>query len=224
MLLVIEVILVALLWVFAKDSLVNAGDKLFSQRYPAYQDINVMMLIGFAFLMTFIRSYAWSSIAYTFFLNAFIFQMYILLQAFWDEVWTGSWGGNGFSISVDITTMIGCSYAVGSVLIAFGGVIGRVGPKDLLIMMTFHIIGYALNEKLVFRSIGMVDAGGSSTIHTYGAYFGLTVCMMLYKAAKPIFQVNTSYLSNITAFIGTIFLWMYWPSFNYGLDATNEFE
>jgi len=71
--------------------------------------------------------------------------MYILLQTFWDEVWTGNWASNGFSISVDITTMIACSYAVGSVLIAFGGVIGRVGPKDLLIMMTFHIIGYALN-------------------------------------------------------------------------------
>ena len=70
----------------------------------------------------------------------------------------------------------------------------------------------------------MVDAGGSSTIHTYGAYFGLTVCMMLSKVAKPLGSANTSYISNITAFIGTIFLWMYWPSFNFGLDATNEFE
>ena len=83
MLLVLEIILTTLLWIFVRDDLINPTDPLASQRYPAFQDINVMMLIGFAFLMTFIRSYAWSSIAYTFFLNAYITQLYILLQAFW---------------------------------------------------------------------------------------------------------------------------------------------
>jgi len=223
MMLVLEIILVALLWVFAKDSIVNPTDGLVSQRYPAYQDVNVMMLVGFAFLMTFIRSYAWSSIAYTFFLNAYIFQIYILLYAFWEKVWNGGWNTT-VTISVDITTMIGCSYAVASVLVAAGGVIGRCGPKDLLIMMTFQIIGYSLNERIVFTSIGMIDGGCSSTIHTYGAYYGLAVCVVLSKKAKPITNIKISYISNIFAFIGTLFLWIYYPSFNYGLLAQNSFE
>ena len=170
MMLVLEVVLIVLLWIFARDQLVSPTDPLMSQRYPAYQDVNVMMLVGFAFLMTFIRSYAWSSIAYTFFLNAYIFQIYILLSGFWNNVWNGGWGHN---ISVDVTTMIGCSYAVASVLVAAGGVIGRCGPKDLLIIMTFQIIGYSLNEKILFQAIGMIDGGCSSTIHIYGAYYGL---------------------------------------------------
>lgn len=109
-------------------------------------------------------------------------------------------------------------------MITFGAVIGRVGPKDLIIIGIFHVLGYTLNENLVFHSIKMIDAGGSAAIHTYGAYYGLTVCLILSKKRKPITDVKTSYLSNIFAFIGTIFLWLYWPSFNFGLVAQNAFE
>lgn len=224
MMLALEVGLIALLWIFVRNSLINTSDGLRSQRYPAYQDVNVMMLIGFAFLMTFIRSYAWSSIAYTFWINAFIFQIYILLYAYWDKVFSDNWGGAGVTISVDITTMILCSYAVASVLVAFGGVIGRTGPKDLIIIAIFHIVGYSLNERIVFTSIGMIDGGCSSTIHTYGAYYGLAVSWVLSGKYKPITNIKISYISNIFGFIGTLFLWIYYPSFNYASLAVNSFE
>jgi hypothetical protein len=35
---------------------------------------------------------------------------------------------------------------VASVLIAFGAVLGRVGPKELLVMGLVQIVGYTLNE------------------------------------------------------------------------------
>ena len=70
----------------------------------------------------------------------------------------------------------------------------------------------------------MVDAGGSSVIHTYGAYYGLTVCYILSKKTKPITNVKISYLSNIFAFVGTLFLWLFWPSFNFALVGANAFE
>lgn len=108
-------------------------------------------------------------------------------------------------------------------LITFGGVMGRVGPKDLLIIGIVHVIGYTLNEIIVYDSsmIGMIDAGGSAPIHTYGAYYGLTVCLILSRKLKPITNLKISYISNIFGFIGTIFLWLYWPSFNYALFAQN---
>ena len=225
LLLILEVIMIALLWVFARDTLMNPNDLLLSQRYPGFQDVNVMMLVGFGFLMTFIRSYAWSSIAYTFFTNAFIFQIYILLYPFWAKVFNHApFSGSGVTISLDIYSMILCSYAVASVLVAYGGVIGRCGPKDLLIIAIVHIIGYSLNERIVFFSIGMVDGGCSSTIHTYGAYYGLTVCLVLARQARPITNIKISYVSNIFAFIGTLFLWLYYPSFNYASLAVNPFE
>ena len=141
---IVEVILIALFWIFVVDDVNSPTDALLSQRYPAFQDINVMLLIGFGFLMTFIRSYAWSALAYTFLINAFIAQFYVLFNAFWKRVLHGGWKGQ--EINIDIVTLITCSYAVASVLITFGGVIGRVGPRDLLLIGFFHIIGYTLNE------------------------------------------------------------------------------
>lgn len=178
--------------------------------------------MGFGFLMTFIRSYAWSAISWTFLINAFITQFYILLNPFWDRVFNT--GFSEFLINIDILFMIKCSYSVASVLVAFGGLIGRVGPKDILIMGTIHIIGYTLNQQIVLSKIGMIDAGGSATIHAYGAYFGLTACLILSTKIKPITNIKTSYLSNIFGFIGTLFLWLFWPSFNYGVTAQNSFE
>jgi ammonium transporter Rh len=49
-----------------------APDALRSERYQAFQDVNVMMLIGFGFLMTFIRTHSWSALSYTFFINALV--------------------------------------------------------------------------------------------------------------------------------------------------------
>ena len=200
----------------------SSSTSLDSQRYPAFQDVNVMMLIGFGFLMTFIRSYAWSAIAWTFLINAFVSQFYILFAPFWERLVYH--GFHDFLITIDIVFLIKCSYAVGSVLVAFGGLIGRVGPKDILIIGTIHMIGYTLNETLVYYNIGMVDAGGSSVIHTYGAYFGLTACLVLSTKIKPSTNIKTSYLSNIFGFIGTLFLWLFWPSFNFGITALNAFE
>ena len=70
----------------------------------------------------------------------------------------------------------------------------------------------------------MIDAGASSTVHTFGCYFGLTVCMVLSKKARPITDIKISYVNNIFAFIGTLFLVLYFPSFNYAVTAQNAFE
>ena len=224
LMIILEVILIIFMWIFVRDELVSPTDSIRSQRYPGFQDVNVMMLIGFGFLMTFIRSYAWSALSYTFFINAFIIQAYPLLYGFWAKVFGNDWQGVSVTLTWDITTLILCSDAVAAMLVAFGGVIGRVGPKDLLIIAIFNVIGYSLNEEIVFVKIGMIDAGASSTVHTFGCYFGLTVCMVLSKKARPITNVKISYISNIFAFIGTLFLVLYFPSFNYAVTAQNAFE
>jgi ammonium transporter Rh len=48
-----------------------------------------MMLIGFGFLMTFIRTHSWSALSYTFFINAIVIELYILLKAFWQRIFHG---------------------------------------------------------------------------------------------------------------------------------------
>ena len=64
------------------------SDPLVYERYKGFQDTNVMMLIGFGFLMTFIRTHSLSALSYTFFINAIVMQLYILFNAFWERVFT----------------------------------------------------------------------------------------------------------------------------------------
>jgi len=37
----------------------------------------------------------------------------------------------------------------------------------------------------VYERVGVYDVGGSTAIHTFGAYFGLTVSLMLSSFIKP---------------------------------------
>lgn len=48
-------------------------------------------------------------------------------------------------------------------------------------MSILQVIGYSLNEYIVYNVLQMYDAGGSTVIHTFGAYFGLTVSYILGK-------------------------------------------
>jgi ammonium transporter Rh len=75
-----------------------------------------------------------------------------------------------------------CSFAVASCLIAFGAVIGRVGPYQLFIMSLIQVFGYSLNEEIVYKKpFNVIDYGGSMSIHTFGAIYGLVVSYTIGK-------------------------------------------
>jgi len=85
------------------------------------------------------------------------------------------------------------------------------------VLATIEVAIYALNESIAEQWFHAVDIGGSMTIHTFGAYFGLAACFFYHptKAAEDKGRVcGSSYNSNLIAMIGTLFLFMYWPSFN----------
>lgn len=53
----------------------------------------------------------------------------------------------------------------------------------------------------------------------FGCYFGLAVAYVL---GKPKSQPQTGTVPDIFAFIGTVFLWAYWPSFVAGGAEANS--
>lgn len=78
----------------------------------------------------------------------------------------------------------GC-YCVCSVLIAMGGIIGRINPTDLVKFISLHVMGYALNEQIIYKTLGAFDAGGGMAIHVFGCYYGLAVNFVLARYARP---------------------------------------
>lgn len=116
------------------------------------------------------------------------------------------------------------SYSVASMLIAFGALLGKVGPFELLITAVVGVFGYCLNENLVYEKIKAFDAGGSTAIHTFGAFYGIIISFFLGRVTFCRRTPPTNANSNTFAMIGTVFLWMYWPSFNAGYFPTSGFE
>ena len=127
-LLVWEIIVIVLFGVFVR--LQNNTDKyLNADRYPAYQDVNVMMLIGFGYLMAFSKTTSWSAFSYTFFMNALMPQLYILLNAFWKRALEDGFHADNYYIYINEETFVSGLYSAASMFVNIGCVIGRVGPQ-----------------------------------------------------------------------------------------------
>ena len=189
--------------------------------YPFYQDVHVMILIGFGFLMTFMHKYFFSSIGYNFLLTAITIQQSILINGFFHCLFSGHWT----KISMNIESLITGDFAAGAVLISFGAVLGKASLSQLIVMVPLELVFYSANESLgVFKMLA-VDMGGSMYVHTFGAYFGLTVSYMIsnkekIKNVKDNF--GSSRNSDMFAMVGTLFLWIFWPSFNGALAVGNS--
>ena len=55
--------------------------------YPFFQDVNVMIFVGFGFLMTFLHKYGFSSVGYNFVLAAFSVQIAVLFSGLWERIY-----------------------------------------------------------------------------------------------------------------------------------------
>lgn len=89
-------------------------------------------------------------------------------------------------------------------------------------MATFEVFFYCINEAIVVEIFKIYDIGGSIVIHTFGAFFGLSVALFYQAedAIKDTAKLNSgNYLSDLVSMIGTLFLYAYWPSFNAALGS-----
>ncbi|KAL4641896.1 ammonium transporter Rh type C 1-like [Arapaima gigas] len=184
-------------------------DNDFYFRYPSFQDVHVMIFVGFGFLMTFLKRYSFGAVGFNFLIAAFGIQWALLMQGWFHSFHSGK-------ILIGVENLINADFCVGSCLIAYGAVLGKVSPVQLLVMTLCGVTLFAVDEFIIISVIHARDAGGSMSIHTFGAYYGLTISWILYRP-----DLNQSkrlqgsvYHSDVFAMIGTLFLWMFWPSFN----------
>lgn len=170
-----------------------------------------MIFIGFGFLMVFLKNHSWTSVGYNFLISAYVLQITILIVGFWHQLFEGHWE----KISLDITSLIAGDFGAGAVMITFGAVLGKISLSQLWLLATLEVIFYALNETICVLEFKAVDMGGSMYVHTFGAYFGIAAAYFFHrKEAKDHEKAEGDYNSQLIAMIGTLFLWMFWPSFN----------
>ncbi|XP_029169614.1 ammonium transporter Rh type A-like isoform X2 [Nylanderia fulva] len=177
--------------------------------YTLYQDVHVMIWIGFGFLMTFLKRYSQSAVGLTFLVAAILVQVALIC----DGVLQMTLGSKAY---LSLESLLNADVAVAAPLISMGVVLGKVTYMQLIFMGIVELIMFTINKYIGENLFMAVDAGGSMFVHVFGAYFGLAISFIFGIKDRP--KENelegSSYQSDIFAMIGTVFLWLFWPSFN----------
>ncbi|KFP74138.1 PREDICTED: ammonium transporter Rh type A [Acanthisitta chloris] len=212
--LLLEVIIIVLFGIFVEYDKESISDHL----YPHFQDVHVMIFVGFGFLMTFLKKYGFSSVGINMLIAAFGLQ--------WGTLMQGLWHMKAGKIHVNFKSIINADFSTATALISFGAVLGKTTPIQMLILTILEITIFACNEHLVTEIFEATDVGASMTIHAFGAYFGLAVALVLYRPGLNNKHENdeSTYHSDLFAMIGSLFLWLFWPSFNSAIapDASSQ--
>ncbi|KAK3086997.1 hypothetical protein FSP39_000149 [Pinctada imbricata] len=186
--------------------------------YPMFQDVHVMIFIGFGFLMTFLKRYGYSAVGINLLVAALAAQWAIIVRGFIND---GVFNGNKFPIGIE--QLLTADFAAATVLISFGALLGKTTPLQLLIMTLIEIVLAQINEWIGYHVFYVLDVGESMFVHAFGAYFGLAVARVLFnEEVENTEHEGPVYHSDVFSMIGTVFLWIFWPSFNGGAASGDE--
>jgi ammonium transporter Rh len=117
--------------------------------YPMFQDIHVMIFIGFGFLMTFLRSYAFSALTLNFLIGVFAIQWGILCMGFFDEFFHNGGSIYGMEkIPLHMGQLIEGDFAAATALISLGAILGKSTPLQTLIMVAIECVFYSVNYQV----------------------------------------------------------------------------
>ncbi|MCD6292441.1 MAG: ammonium transporter [Deltaproteobacteria bacterium] len=186
------------------------------QKYNRAIHIMAMLLAGFGFLMVFVKKYGRSAVTATYLLVSVAIPLYILKDSF------AILGGSGS----EIDGLILAEFAAASLLICAGAPLGRLKMGQYIFLGLLFIPCYSFNEWLLLGngfglipSGAFVDTGGSIVIHAFGALFGLGVIMTMTTKEEIDLPVETDSTSDRFSMLGSMILWLFWPSFCSALVA-----
>jgi ammonium transporter Rh len=185
------------------------------QKYNRAIHIMAMLLVGFGFLMVFVKKYGRSAITATYLLVSVALPLYFLKDSFFPPAGSES----------VIDQLILAEFAAASLLICAGAVLGRLKMNQYLLLGILFVPFYAFNEWIVLGGgLGLitdkvVDTGGSIVIHAFGAIFGLGVAASMTTKKEYATPVECDETSDRYSLLGSMVLWVFWPSFCAALVA-----
>ncbi|XP_004678687.1 PREDICTED: blood group Rh(CE) polypeptide isoform X1 [Condylura cristata] len=180
--------------------------------YTVFQDVAVMAALGLGFLSSSLRRHGWSSVAFSLFLLALGVQWALLLDGFLDQSFIGK-------VVIRLSSVQRAAMSAMSVLISAGAVLGKVNLVQLVLMVLLEVTAFGAMRMVSKQILQVEDHVSMMHVHVFAAYFGLIVAWCLSrplpKGAEEKDQTATS--PSLFAMLGTLFLWMFWPSFNSAL-------
>ena len=209
---ILMIILIGRCFKFKKDY-ENIEDYL----YNFFKDIHLMIFIGFGMLYTILKDHQWSSLALVLFMGVISFEF----SFFCYYLWYNSFKENHWKeIEINFNVLSCIDFNSATVLISLGFLIGKITMIQYFLIAIFETFFASLNYSICHYVVEAIDNGGSIYIHTFGSIFGILISVILFCRDSEFSKIsnsphiNSDYYSNIFSFIGCLFLWIFFPSFN----------
>ena len=196
----------------------------FGYYFHYLKDVHLMIFIGFGLLYCSLKNHMIASTALVLFVCLISFEFSLC----WNYLWNNAFKkkhhtrySSGFSrIKLDMEEITQIDFFATTVLISLGSLIGKLTLGQYFIVIFCETLFASLNYFICYFAIGGIDTGGSLYIFAFGALFGFIVSFVLAydERFKKIISKSknnkSSYYSNVFSAIGSLFLWLYFPSFN----------
>ncbi|KAF1649086.1 Blood group Rh(D) polypeptide, partial [Aptenodytes patagonicus] len=175
--------------------------------YPAFQDVSHMVVFGFGFFLTFLKRYGFSSTGFNLLIIVLGVQCSVLTEGLLLFLLQRENKGG-------LKRITKATVSTTAVVISTGAVLGKTNPVQLILMTVVEIIVFNMNRWINKTFLQVPDDTSMMHVHLFGAYFGLAVSSR-FSEPSPRSEKNASTpKSDLLSMLGTLFLWVFWPSFN----------
>ncbi len=207
-----------------KDNEINSkARKEIKNKYRSFQDMTIIILLGFGFLRSSLKHHLWSSITLTFIGAVLSFEFGLLFLITWSSLLQREWIVGHYNFNAFFDGL----YIAASYVISSGAFIGKLSFSQYFVVMLVESFFASLNYLLVRQSLNVIDIGGTLNVHLFGAVFGSIFSMISFCNKNEMERINTSihlgsdHNSNLFALFGSLMIIPLWPSFNTALVDVN---
>ena len=202
-------------WTAGIGSNISSGSEI-NEQFQFSKNLDIwFMSMMIAFLMIFIRKYEWGVCLAVLLSAAASFAVYLGIEQFIFDV--AVW---------DQALLIRGAICAITLIIAIGVFLGTIKMWQYLLVGVGFAFVYALVEYLmgnleIFGDLAQ-DPGGSILVHMCAAYFGIGVALGVRDKRAFDEPMYTTTHSVTFVWLGSMLLWMLWPSFVTALVAPDQ--
>ena len=195
-------------------------------KYKLFQELNIIILLGFGFLRSFLKHYSWTSISLTIIAMVLSTEFGLFLLISWTAIFKEKWVDGKFNFQF----LLDANFCAGTVVISLGPILGKISMPQYLILIIIETIGVTFNYTLLRQILKIIDIGGTLTVHLFGSIFSgvFSFVSSFGKNEKERIQQSkhfgSNYYSNIFALFGSLIIISYYPAFNTALLNDNLYK
>jgi len=227
------IILVGTCVEYRDDPLYNNGTPTrIDDWYSFYTHIAIMIFFAWGFSGVWLRKYGFSAVVFYFFVACEAMEWSFLGNGFFFDA---SWQ-NYPAVELTMGNLIQATFCATSMFVALGAVLGKIGfyAGELLFFVLFGTLVWCVNYFINIMALKAVYNGGAMTVHLFGAMYGVGTTIFLSSwwdkkretdlRSDKHHDLTSNYTSDVMALMGTIFLWVTFPSWNAALapDTTQH--